>query len=68
MKGLTAKNGQSEWQFEGKTLIAKSIIGTECIGCFFYPTCITTQPDLMPNCVTDFEQTCIIFIEKPAEK
>jgi len=67
MKQLTAKNGEKEWQYEGKTLIAVQAEGTECKECYFHPACITTEPKGMPNCVLDFNDYFINYIEKPAK-
>ena len=74
MKQLTAKNGEKEWQYEGKTLIAiEDETPWLCKECFFYERpddCPLTNKNEIPSCVNDFDEweATTIFIEKPAEQ
>lgn len=67
---LTSKDGQSEWPYKGKTIIAiKELV--LCRDCIIYPGDDNERIEDyhcndFPCCMTDFAVP-IIFIEKPAE-
>ena len=70
MKGLTAKNGQSEWPYKGKTVIAVPE-KNGCENCEFISlrNCLKIYPTGMSCLPSDsgFNES-VIFIEKPAEQ
>ena len=70
MKQLTAKNGQSEWPYKGKTLIAVPE-KNGCYGCVFIAikSCINKSPTGISCLPSDngFDES-IIYVEKPAKK
>ena len=69
MNQLTAKNGQSEWPYKGKTLIAVPEI-KGCNKCVLRPYSCCLDLANVPSCLiseTGFDQS-IIYVKKPTEK
>jgi hypothetical protein len=65
---LTSRNGESEWQHEGKTLIAVLEKETSCYKCYFDSKRYCSELEIGVHCCSDFkEKPDVIFIEKPAE-
>lgn len=65
---LTSRNGESEWTYKGKTLIAVLEKETPCCKCYFDSRRCCSELEIGVRCFSDFEENpAVIFIEKPAE-
>jgi len=70
MKNITAKNGQSEWPYKGKTLIAvPEIDGCKRCELIFESGCLDIKPTGLSCLPSDngFDES-IIYVKKPAKK
>ena len=67
IKPLTAKNGESEWPYKKKTVIAiPELQGCDKCIFFFFFYCLNGDRKYAPDCIFDFD-IWSIYIEKPSE-